>query len=108
MFRGTAGPGVHAVAAFCEGRWLGHAELADEVWRFRLPHDWLSGHHTLTFVADGSGGVSEPTRMPFEVLAVPPDNWLRRPAGLWQPCSPSGDCGHIKRQKPRGVKNILE
>ncbi|MFI6645645.1 GDSL-type esterase/lipase family protein [Streptomyces sp. NPDC050504] len=109
VFKGTAAQGVRTVAAFCEGRPLGRAEVADDgSWRFRLPHDWLPGTHRISFAAVGSGGGSEPATLVFDVLAPDASSWLRRDPVSWHHCAPGGDCPHISRAKPPGAKNLLE
>ncbi|MEV7415856.1 GDSL-type esterase/lipase family protein [Streptomyces sp. NPDC089919] len=107
VFKGTVAPGVRSVAVQGAGRWLGQAELTDGSWRFRLPHDWQPGRHTITFTAVADGGTSRPAHLPFEVLAVPPGNWLHR-QGDWQGCATDRPCLHIGRHKPAGASNILD
>ncbi|WP_414170570.1 hypothetical protein ACMATS_37410 [Streptoverticillium reticulum] len=109
VFRGTAASGVQTVVALCEGRWIGEAQVAaDGTWRYRLPHEWLPGVHSIAFVAAGEGGTSQATVLPFEVLTIPPDNWLRQDPVSWQHCAPGAPCAHMRRLRPEGARNILE
>lgn len=107
VFKGTVAPGVRAVNVSCQGRWLGQADLTDTQWRYRLPHDWWPGSHTISFTAVGNSGVSPETVLAFDVLAVPPGNWLQG-QGSWQACVVGRACDHIKRCKPAEASNLLE
>ncbi|MEU2874662.1 hypothetical protein ABZ769_36700 [Streptomyces olivoreticuli] len=110
VFKGTVQPGVGKVVALSGGRWVGEADVAPGGgWRYRLPHEWWPGEHSVDFIAVQAGMLSASARHTFRVLAVPPSNWLRQAPAGWQQCAPAGmQCRHIEDMRPKGTLQLLE